>query len=105
VSDVLRAEVDWAHDFAWRFVRAEIEDVLTATTDDAPVTASFRGFLAEIFAKPDPLLAAGDALVEVLAIAGEAVIRLAEETGLEPKATLDWLASTPWTDRRTEEAT
>ena len=72
-------------------VAAEVEDALTGRADEQP-TAEHTDLAALMNA-----VATSDAelmLVEVTANAGEAVIRLSRELGEDPRATLEWIAST-----------
>jgi hypothetical protein len=81
----------WA-ELARRLVAAQVEDALTyggeeQSTAEHTDLAALMGLVA----------ASGDAeqvLIEATAIAGEAVIRLSRELGEDPRATLEWIAST-----------
>jgi hypothetical protein len=81
----------WA-DLARRMVAAEVEDALTHRTDEQPTAEH-----ADLAALMDSVATGIDAehvLAEVTAIAGEAVLRLSRELGEDPRATLEWIAST-----------
>ncbi|WP_345602533.1 hypothetical protein [Pseudonocardia adelaidensis] len=81
----------WA-DLARRLVAAEVEDALTHRTDERPTAEGL-----DLAALVDSVATSNDAehvLSEVTAIAGEAVIRLSRELGEDPRATLEWIAST-----------
>lgn len=75
-------------------VTAEIEDILTRTDDGVPESqwAQAAGAVAAL-SRPDAL----SILVETAAIAGEAIIRLAAARGEDPRATWQWILTTPWT--------
>jgi hypothetical protein len=80
----------WA-DLARRMVAAEVEDALTRV-DEKPTAEHL-----DLAALVDAVATSSDAeqvLIEVTAIAGEAVIRLSRELGEDPRATLEWIAST-----------
>jgi hypothetical protein len=81
----------WA-DLARRIVAAEVEDALTDRADGQP-TAEHTDLTVLV----DAVTTSNDAervLIEVIAIAGEAVMRLSRELGEDPRATLEWIAST-----------
>jgi hypothetical protein len=81
----------WA-DLARRMVAAEVEDALTHRADEQPTAEH-----TDLAALTNAVATSSDAehvLVEVTAIAGEAVIRLSRELGEDPRATLEWIAST-----------
>jgi hypothetical protein len=81
----------WA-DLARRMVAAEVEDALTHRADEQPTAEH-----ADLAALMDSVATGIDAehvLAEVTAIAGEAVLRLSRELGEDPRATLEWIAST-----------
>jgi hypothetical protein len=81
----------WAES-ARRMVAAEVEDALTHRADEQPTAEH-----ADLAALVDAVATSDDAdhvLIEVTAIAGEAVMRLSQELGEDPRATLEWIAST-----------
>jgi hypothetical protein len=85
-------DVDRCADLARRMVAAEVEDALTHRAGDKP-TAEHMDLAALL----DAVTTSGDAgqvLIEVTSIAGEAVMRLSRELGEDPRATLEWIAST-----------
>ena len=81
----------WA-DLARRLVAAEVEDALThdaaeqVTTEHTDLAALMRSVATSSDAER--------VLIEVTAVAGEAVMRLSRELGEDPRATLEWIAST-----------
>lgn len=83
-------------DQARALVVAEIEDVLTRTDrgEPGPQYRDAARVVATSRPRPQHQLSV---LVEAAAIAGEAVIRLAAARGEDPRATWEWLLSTPWT--------
>jgi hypothetical protein len=81
----------WA-ELARRIVAAEVEDALTYRADEQPTAEHM-----DLTALMDAVVTSSDAghvLIEVTAIAGEAIMRLSRELGEDPRATLDWIAST-----------
>ncbi|MHA6626425.1 hypothetical protein ACU61A_13400 [Pseudonocardia sichuanensis] len=79
-------------ELARRLVAAEVEDALTYG-GDAQATAEHT----DLSTLMGSIASGGDAqqvLSEVTAIAGEAIIRLSRELGEDPRATLEWIAST-----------
>jgi hypothetical protein len=79
-------------ELARRMVAAEIEDALTYRADEQPTAEHMD--LATLM---HDVATSGDAehvLIEVTAIAGEAIMRLSRELGEDPRATLEWIAST-----------
>jgi hypothetical protein len=79
-------------ELARRMVAAEVEDALTYRAGEQP-TAEHTDLTALVNA----VATSTDAeyvLIEVTAIAGEAVMRLSRELGEDPRATLEWIAST-----------
>jgi hypothetical protein len=81
----------WA-DLARRMVAAEVEDALTHRAHEQPTPEHMdRAALMDAVATSSD---AEHVLVEVTAIAGEAVMRLSRELGEDPRATLEWIAST-----------
>jgi hypothetical protein len=81
----------WA-DLARRIVAAEVEDALTDRADGQPTAEH-----ADLAVLLDAVTTSNDVehvLIEVTAIAGEAVMRLSRELGEDPRATLEWIAST-----------
>jgi hypothetical protein len=79
-------------ELARRMVAAEIEDALTYRADERPTAEHMD--LATLM---HDVATSGDAehvLIEVTAIAGEAIMRLSRELGEDPRATLEWIAST-----------
>ena len=78
---------------AQRLVIAEIEDVLTISDRDTPAGEQYGTVAAEVVNGHT----AAHVLVETAALAGEAVIRLAQNRGEDPRATLHWLLTTEWT--------
>jgi hypothetical protein len=81
----------WA-DLTRRIVAAEVEDALTGRADEQPTAEHM-----DLAALMDAVTASSDAehvLIEVTAIAGEAIMRLSRELGEDPRATLEWIAST-----------
>jgi hypothetical protein len=92
VMPVNTEDVNRCADLARRIVAAEVEDALTHSADDKP-TAEHTDLAALL----DAVAASSDVeqvLIEVTAIAGEAVMRLSRELGEDPRATLEWIAST-----------
>jgi hypothetical protein len=81
---------------ACRMVVAEIEDCLTAVNQE--VSSQYTDELKALGARPKAEVAG--VAIEAVAIAGEAVIRLATARGEDPRATWQWLMSTEWTDAR-----
>jgi hypothetical protein len=82
----------WA-DLARRIVAAEVEDALTRRAADEQPTAEHM----DLAALMDAVATSSDAeqvLIEITAIAGEAIMRLSRELGEDPRATLEWIAST-----------
>lgn len=81
----------WA-DLARRIVAAEVEDALTGRAYEQPTAEhTDLAFLMDAVATSSD---AEHVLIEVTAIAGEAIMRLSRELGEDPRATLDWIAST-----------
>jgi hypothetical protein len=81
----------WA-DLARRMVAAEVEDALTHRADEQSTAEH-----VDLAALMDSVTTSNDAehvLIEITAIAGEAVMRLSRELGEDPRATLEWIAST-----------
>jgi hypothetical protein len=81
----------WA-ELARRLVAAEVEDALTYGGDEQPTAEH-----TDLAALMGSVATSGDAehvLIEVTAIAGEAIMRLSRELGEDPRATLEWIAST-----------
>ncbi|HEX2298610.1 MAG TPA: hypothetical protein VHH34_08850 [Pseudonocardiaceae bacterium] len=79
-------------DLARRMVAAEIEDALTYRADEPPTAERM-----DLAALTDAVTTSSDAkhvLIEITAIAGEAIMRLSRELGEDPRATLEWIAST-----------
>jgi hypothetical protein len=79
-------------ELARRMVAAEIEDALTYRADERPTAEHMD--LATLM---HDVATSGDAehvLIEVTAIAGEAIMRLSRDLGEDPRATLEWIAST-----------
>ena len=79
----------WA-DLARRMVAAEVADALTHRADEQPTAEHM-----DLAALMDAVATSSDdehVLVEVTAIAGEAVMRLSRELGEDPRATLEWIA-------------
>jgi hypothetical protein len=76
-------------------VVAEVEDVLTRTDADSQPGPQYTD-TARTIAKLPPAEQLS-VLVETAAVAGEAIIRLAAARGEDPRATWEWLMSTPWT--------
>jgi hypothetical protein len=77
---------------ARRMVAAKVEDALTHRADEQPTAEHL-----DLAALVDVVAASSYAeqvLIEVTAIAGEAVMRLSRELGEDPRATLEWIAST-----------
>ncbi|AQA04368.1 hypothetical protein BVC93_20245 [Mycobacterium sp. MS1601] len=81
---------DWS-DRANTLVAQEIEDVLTTTVADAPRSDAYNAAFLRAVEHP------GQVVIEVAALAGEAIIRLAKERDEDPRATLAWIRSTDWT--------
>lgn len=79
-------------ELARRLVAAEIEDALTH--DSAEQVTTEHTDLAALMASVASSSDAEPVLVEVTAIAGEAITRLSRELGEDPRATLEWIAST-----------
>jgi hypothetical protein len=81
----------WA-DLARRMVAAEVEDALTHRADELPTAehVDLAGLVDSVATSID----AEHVLIEVTAIAGEAVMRLSRELDEDPRATLEWIAST-----------
>jgi hypothetical protein len=79
-------------ELARRMVAAEIEDALTYRADEQPTAEhmDLAALMAAVVTSSD----ADDVLAEVTAIAGEAIMRLSQELGEDPRATLEWIAST-----------
>jgi non-ribosomal peptide synthetase component F len=79
-------------DLARRMVAAEVEDALTHRADEQPTAENMdRAALMDAVATSNDV---EHVLIEVTAIAGEAVVRLSRELGEDPRATLEWIAST-----------
>jgi hypothetical protein len=81
----------WA-ELARRMVAAEVEDALTYRADEQPTAEHM-----DLTALMDAVATSSDAehvMIEVTAIAGEAIMRLSRELGEDPRATLEWIAST-----------
>ena len=79
-------------ELARRLVAAEVEDALTYCGEEQSTAEH-----TDLAALMGSVAASGDAdqvLIEVTAIAGEAIIRLSRELGEDPRATLEWIAST-----------
>ncbi|WP_232666927.1 hypothetical protein [Pseudonocardia sp. TRM90224] len=81
----------WA-DLARRMVAAEVEDALTHRAEERPTVEKM-----DLTALTDEVATSNyveHVLTEVTAIAGEAIMRLSRELGEDPRATLEWIAST-----------
>jgi hypothetical protein len=81
----------WA-ELARRLVAAEVEDALTHNAAEQ-VTAEHTD-LAALTASVASSSDAEPVLIELTSIAGEAIMRLSRELGEDPRATLEWIAST-----------
>ncbi|MEJ3653996.1 hypothetical protein WEH80_13610 [Actinomycetes bacterium KLBMP 9759] len=81
----------WA-DLAQRMVAAEVEDALTHRAEERPTAENLdlAALTNEVATSKD----VDHVLIEVTAIAGEAIMRLSRELGEDPRATLEWIAST-----------
>jgi hypothetical protein len=79
-------------ELARRMVAAQIEDALTHRADEQPTAehTDLAALVAAVATSSD----ADDVLAEVTSIAGEAIMRLSQELGEDPRATLEWIAST-----------
>jgi hypothetical protein len=87
----INEENRWA-ELAQRLVAAEVEDALTH--DAAEQVTTEHTDLATLIASVATSSDAEPVLIEVTAIAGEAIMRLSRELGEDPRATLEWIAST-----------
>jgi len=81
----------WA-ELARRMVAAEVEDALTYRADEQPTAEhmDLTALMGAVATSRD----AEHVMIEVTAIAGEAIMRLSRELGEDPRATLEWIAST-----------
>jgi hypothetical protein len=79
-------------ELARRMVAAQIEDALTYRADEQPTAEHMD--LAALMAAVATSSDADDVLAEVISIAAEAIMRLSQELGEDPRATLEWIAST-----------
>jgi hypothetical protein len=82
---------------AWSLTKAEIEDRIVAEVDTAARAVIGAGYYqAATAAVGDSLEHAGHTMVELAAIAGEALIRLARARNEDPQATVHWVRTTEW---------
>jgi hypothetical protein len=91
-----RAEAQ-SRKLAWELTAAEIEDRLVSEVDTAGRAVIGTDYeQALTTAIGTSLEDAGPVMIELAAIAGEALIRLARERGEDPQATCHWLLTTAW---------